>query len=99
MKKYEAMESFPEILISKEKQLREDAASKVEEFNQKIHKRQRCYSADEASEVGQQCKEKIHKEGQRAATTKASETAAASAACAPASAANEVAADNKAVRR
>ncbi|CBJ33387.1 expressed unknown protein [Ectocarpus siliculosus] len=99
MKKYEAMESFPEILISKEKQLREDAASKVEEFNQKIHKRQRCYSADEASEVGQECKVKIHKEGQRAARTKASETAAASAACAPPSTANEVAADNMAVRR
>ncbi|CAB1102785.1 unnamed protein product [Ectocarpus sp. CCAP 1310/34] len=73
MKKYEVMESFPDTLISEEKRLREGVAAKVEEFNQKIHKRQRCYSADEASEVGQQCKEKIHKEGQRAATTKASD--------------------------
>ncbi|CAN0542192.1 unnamed protein product [Ectocarpus sp. 12 AP-2014] len=98
MKKHEDMKSFPS-LISEEKRLRKVVAAKVEEFNQKIHKRQRCYSADEASEVGQQGKEKIHKEGQRAATTKASEAAGASAACAPASAANEVAADNKAVRR
>ncbi|CAM9995024.1 unnamed protein product, partial [Ectocarpus fasciculatus] len=99
MKKHEDMKSFPDSLISEEKRLRKVVAAKVEEFNQKINKRQRCYSADEASEVGQQGKEKIHKEGQRAATTKPSEAAGASAACAPASAANEVAADNEAVRR
>ncbi|CAN0259023.1 unnamed protein product [Ectocarpus sp. 6 AP-2014] len=100
MKKCESMKPFHEIHIRKEKDLKEKAASEVEQFNQKLPKRQRAARDDSASEVGQS-KLKTGK-GQLAATTKASEAtaaSAASAACAPATAANEVATDNMAVRR
>ncbi|CAB1099305.1 unnamed protein product [Ectocarpus sp. CCAP 1310/34] len=97
MKKYESMKPFHEIHIRKEKELTEEAASEVEQFNQKLHKRQRASREDSASEVGQP-KQKAGK-GQLAATTKASEASAVSAACAPATAANEVAPANMAVRR